>query len=93
MYAPASIAASRGKSFAAEALCTDEPDEWHMIASKSCALPKGATITAAELQGAPDLINFLCSYYQSYDEAVATIPGCNLISFEAVRILILAQLV
>jgi len=68
-------------------------EQWRTVASKSGSLPDGATITAAELEGALSLVSFLHSYYDSYDRAFANICTYSSMPYNTIRSLLLADLV
>ena len=65
-----------------------------MIATKSAVLPEGATITAAELEAASNLISFIQAYLADYTTALANISNydCS-IDCNAVQVMTLADLV
>ena len=78
------------------ALPIDSSDELcagQLIATKSCRLPDGATITAAELEAAWSVLSFLAAYYEGYDSASAAIRKFPTIDYRTLTKLSLAELV
>ncbi len=61
--------------FATEDVQTDRLSEWRVIATRSGTLPKGTTITAAELEGASGVISFLAAYLKGHCEVSKTSPS------------------
>ena len=65
-------------------------------ATRSRSLPDNATISAAELEGAFDVIAFLLAYYQGHDLAQAFFENhCSQssLNYSDIRSLVLADLV
>ena len=63
------------------------------ITSKSWVLPNGASITAAELEGAAGLLAFLRGYYNGYEDAKEAMEKKPMIQYNAIQTLVLANLV
>lgn len=79
--------------YAAQDLSADLPYKWTEVAAKSWLLPADASITAAELEGASDLIAFLQSYYEGYDTAAEMIAQHNGLGYNFINVLRIADLV
>ena len=79
--------------YGASELKEDVETNWTILATKSGVLPDGATITAAELEGALSLTSFLSVYYQSYNAALANISQHTCMDYAAVQTFVLADLV
>ena len=69
------------------------PQEWKQIASKSGTLPDGASITAAELEGASSVVAFLRAYFHNYESACAEIAKYPHMYYGAIQILSLVDMV
>ena len=77
-------------------LPTDSMDELSAlqpIATKSCLLPDGASVTSAELEAASNLICFLHAYFHGYDEAISTISKFPTMDHRTLQQLTLAEMV
>ena len=64
-----------------------------VLATKSVVLHKDASITAAELEAASNLVSFITAYYQGHDKALEAIRMTHHLDYTAERILNLADMV
>ena len=76
-----------------EAASPDELSAWYPIASKSCLLPEGVSITSAELEAASNVISFLHAYYQGYAKAAEAIRTFPTMDYHTLHNLVLAEMV
>ena len=72
---------------------SDEPSAWQPIATKSCLLPDGSSITSAELESASSVISFLHAYYQGHDKAEAIISTFPTMDHKTLQRLVLAEII
>jgi len=79
--------------YATDDLNEDSEDHWEVVASKSGILPEGASITAAELEGASSLVGFMRAYCCNYDAALANISSFGKMDYDTILKLSLADLV
>ena len=79
--------------FASDLASCDCSSEWSWIATKSCVLPEGASITAAELEAASSVAAFLEAYYKGRKEAALQIQQFPFMDDQTIRKSSLAELV
>ena len=77
-------------------LPTDSVDELsalQLVATKSCLLPDGSSITSAELEAASSVISFMDAYFQGQDKATSVISKFQTMDHRIVQQLKLAEMV
>ena len=61
-----------------------ERDAWEVVAKKSCFLQRGTSISSVELEGASNVLSFLCADSEGYDQASIVIITFTAMNFTLV---------